>query len=158
MERVLDTVDGKTTVENSALRLVEEFAAFGPAYMKWAKSRMREGGPSYARMRLMGSLRCKGPQIMSSISTELGVTRRNVTALVDALEEEGLLRRKSHPTDRRATVIEMTERGVEKMDEMYDEHRARISEVFEGLSEEDRKSLVRILGTLRGTLRERDTC
>ncbi len=154
----MDTVDRNTTVERSALRLVEEFAAFGPAYIKWAKSRMREDGPSYARMRLMGSLRCKGPQIMSSISTELGVTRRNVTALVDALELEGLVCRKSHPTDRRATVIEMTKRGVEKMDEMYDEHRARISEVFEGLSEEDRESLIRILGTLRGTLREHDTC
>lgn len=154
----MDTVGRDTTVESSALRLVEEFAAFGPAYIKWAKSRMREDGPSYARMRLMGSLRCKGPQIMSIISTELGVTRRNVTALVDALELEGLVCRKSHPTDRRATVIEMTKRGVEKMDEMYDEHRARISEVFEGLSEEDRESLIRILGALRGTLREHDTC
>lgn len=154
----MDTVGRDTTVESSALRLVEEFAAFGPAYIKWAKSRMREDGPSYARMRLMGSLRCKGPQIMSIISTELGVTRRNVTALVDALELEGLVCRKSHPTDRRATVIEMTKRGVEKMDEMYDEHRARISEVFEGLSEEDQESLIRILGALRGTLREHDTC
>ena len=78
-------------------------------------------------MRLLGSLHCKGPQIMSSISDELGVTRRNVTALVDALEEEGLVRRKPHPTDRRATVIEMTDRGELTMDRVYDEHRIAVA-------------------------------
>jgi DNA-binding MarR family transcriptional regulator len=50
---------------------------------------------------------------MTSISDELGVTRPNVTALVDALEEEGLVRRKPRPTDRRATVIEMSGQGVQ---------------------------------------------
>ena len=75
--------------EDLRVRLVEEFAAFGPAYMRWVKSRLQEGGISYARMRLLSVLRCKGPQIMSSLSQGLGVTPRNVTALVDALEEEG---------------------------------------------------------------------
>jgi DNA-binding MarR family transcriptional regulator len=135
------------------VRLVEEFAAFGPAYMRWVKSRLREGGISYARMRLLGALQCKGPQIMSSISDELGVTKRNVTALVDALEEEGLVRRRPHPTDRRATVIELTEQGVETTDSMYDEHRAAVSELFAGLSEDEQRELIRLLGTLRDLLR-----
>jgi DNA-binding MarR family transcriptional regulator len=89
---------------------------------------------------------------MTSISDELGVTRRNVTALVDALEEEGLVRRKSHPTDRRATVIEMTGQGVRTMDRIYDEHRAEVAGLFRGLSEEDRQELVRLLGSLREAL------
>lgn len=113
---------------------------------------------TYARMRLLGALHCKGPQIMSSISDELGVTRRNVTALVDALEEEGLVRRKPHPTDRRATVIEMTDRGALTMDRMYDEHRAAVAELFEGLGEEDRKELTRMLGVLREAVRGEGIC
>src|SRR5215208_8539042 len=103
----------KSVTEGSSLRLVDEFAAFGPMYLKWVRSRLQDSGMTYARMRLLGALHCNGSQIMSSISDELGVTRRNVTALVDALEEEGLVRRKPHPTDRRATVIEMTEQGFE---------------------------------------------
>ncbi len=143
--------------EESRLRLVEEFAAFGPAYMRWVKSCLGEGGTTYARMRLLGVLRCHGPQIMSGLSGELGVTPRNVTALVDALEEEGLVRRKAHPSDRRATVIEMTEEGSETCEGMYHGHAETAAEIFDELSEEDRLELLRILRTLRGALKRRET-
>jgi len=142
----------------SSLRLVDEFAAFGPQYLKWVRSRLQDREMTYARMRLLGALHCNGPQIMSSISEELGVTRRNITALVDALEEEGLVRRKPHPTDRRATVIEMTGRGERTMDRLYDEHRAAVAELFEGLDEEDRMRLTRMLGAMRETLRREGIC
>lgn len=135
-----------------SLQLVDEFAAFGPAYMKWVRSRMQEPGVSYARMRLLGALHCGGPKIMSGISDELGVTRRNITALVDALEEEGFVRRLPHPTDRRATVIELTEEGGRRMETLYDEHRKAVAELFAGLSDEERGELVRLLGLLRGRL------
>ena len=95
---------------------------------------------------------------MSSISDELGVTKRNVTALVDALEEEELVRRKPHPTDRRATVIEMTGRGVRTMDRIYDEHRAAVAELFAELGGNDRRELIRMLGALREALRREDIC
>ena len=154
----MDAIERETVVEESSLRLVDEFAAFGPLYLKWVRSRLQDGGMTYARMRLLGALHCKGPQIMSSISDELGVTRRNVTALVDALEEEGLVRRKPHPTDRRATVIEMTNRGELTMDRLYDEHRIAVAELFAGLKEEDRKELTRMLRLLRGALRREGIC
>jgi len=113
---------------------------------------------TYARVRLLGALHCEGPQIMSSISDGLGVTRRNITALVDALEEEGLVRRKPHPTDRRATVIEMTDKGELAMDRIYDEHRAAVAELFADLNEEDREDLMRMLGVLREALRREGIC
>lgn len=152
----MDTVGSKPLAEGSALRLVDEFAAFGPPYMKWVRSRLGEGGISYARMRLLGALHCGGPQIMSSISDELGVTRRNITALVDALEEEGLVRRKPHPTDRRATVIELTPKGFETTESMYEGHREAVAELFTDLSEEDLSELVRLLGSLREALRQKE--
>jgi DNA-binding MarR family transcriptional regulator len=148
----------ESVAEGSSLRLVDEFAAFGPLYMKWVRSRLQDGGMTYARMRLLGALQCNGPQIMSSISDELGVTRRNVTALVDALEEEGLVRRQPHPTDRRATVIEMTGRGERTMDSIYDEHRAAVAELFAELDGEDQRELSRMLGVLRGAMRREGIC
>ena len=154
----MDTVNPGPVAEESALRLVDEFAAFGPLYMKWVRSRLQERGMTYARMRLLGTLHCHGPRIMTSISDELGVTRRNVTALVDALEEEGLVRRKPHPTDRRATVIEMTGEGERTMDRMYDEHRGEVAELFRDLSEDDRLELARLLGSLREALQREGVC
>lgn len=153
----MDTVRSGA-VGDLSLRLVDEFAAFGPAYMKWVRSRMREPGVSYARMRLLGALHCGGPKIMSGISDELGVTRRNVTALVDGLEEEGLVRRLPHPTDRRAIVIELTEEGGQTMNTLYDEHRKSVAELFAGLSEDDRRELIRLLGLLREGLRDEGGC
>jgi DNA-binding MarR family transcriptional regulator len=154
----LGTVERESVAEGSSLRLVDEFAAFGPLYLKWVRSRLRGGGMTYARMRLLGALHCKGPQIMSSISDELGVTRRNVTALVDALENEGLVRRKPHPTDRRATVIEMTKKGELTMDEAYDEHRLAVAGLFADLDEGEREELARMVAVLRETLRREGIC
>jgi DNA-binding MarR family transcriptional regulator len=149
----MDAVNSEPVAQGSALRLVDEFAAFGPCYMKWVRSRLGDCGVSYARMRLLGTLHCNGPQIMSDISDELGVTRRNVTALVDALEEEGLVRRMPHTTDRRATVIELTSRGAETTDSFYNGHRDAVAELFVNLSEDERRELVRLLGSLREALR-----
>ena len=141
--------------EDLSVRLVDEFAAFGPAYIRWVKSWLQEGSVSYARMRLLSALHCTGPQIMSSLSEGLGVTPRNVTALVDALEDEGLVRRRPHPTDRRATIIELTPKGVETTDSMYDEHRAAVAKLFTELSEDEQRELVRLLGSLREALRRK---
>jgi len=156
--RIVGAMNRESVAEGSSLRLVDEFASFGPLYMKWVRSRLQDRGMTYARMRLLGALHCSGPQIMTSISDELGVTRRNVTALVDALEEEGLVRRKPHPTDRRATVIEMTARGERTMDRIYDEHRAAVADLFAELGEEDRDELARMLGALREALRREGIC
>src|ERR1700689_4436603 len=88
--------------------LARSFAGLSPAYFKWVKSRFTQEGVSFARMKLLGALHRMGPQIMSGLSDELGVTARNVTALVDALEKEGLVRRVPHEKDRRATFLQMT--------------------------------------------------
>ncbi len=149
----MDTVNSEPVAQGSALRLVDEFAAFGPCYMKWVRSRLGDCGVTYARMRLLGTLHCKGPQIMSDISDELGVTRRNVTALVDALEDEGLVRRMPHPSDRRATIIELTSKGAETTDSMYNGYRGAAAELFADLSEDERRELLRLLGSLREALR-----
>jgi len=139
--------------EESRLRLAGEFAAFGPEYMRWVKACVPEGEPSYARMRLLGALRCGEVRIMSDLSGELGVTPRNVTALVDALEQEGLVRRKPHPTDRRATVVELTEQGSGTCKGGFEDHAASVAGLFEALSEDEARELLRLLGKLRGALR-----
>src|SRR5262245_26224940 len=101
-----------TRSADPALRLLDVFPAFQRAFARWAQSRRDGCGASPARTRLLGVLHCKGPQIMRGLSDALGVTPRNVTTLVDALEGEGLVRRLAVPTDRRATLVELTPRGL----------------------------------------------
>lgn len=142
--------------ERLSVELVEAFSGFGPEYLKWIRSRLRDSGITHARMRLLGALYFGGPRIMSGLSEELGVTRRNVTALVDALEREGLVSRSPHPTDRRATVIGLTGSGERKARSTHEIYRQLVSELFETLSERDQRELLRIVGLLRGELRLRN--
>lgn len=130
-------------------RLWGRFATFMPAYRRWVGARLKERGIGYAWMRALGALhRGGGPIIMSDLGEELGVTPRNVTKLVDELETEGLVRRLPHPSDRRATLIELTAKGREKIDEGYAEYVAVTSELFSVLSEEDRWELIRLMDLL----------
>src|SRR5262249_12999212 len=131
-----------------AARLVEVFPAVERAFARWAQSLIEASGSSPARMRLLGVLHCKGPQIMSDLGDELGVTARQVTNLVDALEREGLVRRAAHPTDRRATVIEITARGAKQAEELWRPFCAQMAALYRDFPEADQQELLRLLEAL----------
>ena len=148
----METAGLENEVGESSLRLADEFAGFGPAYRRWIRNQLQDSEVSHARMRLLWALKCGGSRIMSEISEELGVSRRNVTALVDALESEGHVRRRDHPTDRRATLIELTDRGRESTGRLFEEHRAAMAQIFEALPEEDRQEMIRLMSRIREAL------
>ena len=116
---------------------------------------MRGSGTSVARLRLLDVLHCYGPLRMRDVGDRLGVTARNVTALVDGLEADGLVRRVAHATDRRVTMIELTRAGATQGRELWNGHVARAGEVFEALPPEDRQELLRLIGDLRAELDRR---
>lgn len=116
---------------------------------------MREQGASMARVRLLNVLACDGPRIMSDVGETLGVTARNVTALVDALEADGLVRRAAHPSDRRATLLELTAMGSDLHGRVFDEHRQAMAALFETLLPADQQRLLRLIGDLTAELSRR---
>lgn len=145
----MSTVDRADDAANAlAHELVGAFCAFGPAFGKWVSAGFRERGITFARMRLLHVLHDEGPQIMSGLRDRLGVTARNVTALVDALEADDLVRRAQHPTDRRATIIELTEAGRGEVDDAFGAHTTRASALFARLSASDQRELLRIIRQL----------
>jgi DNA-binding MarR family transcriptional regulator len=72
------------------------------------KGAVKLSGP---RLRLLIAVEEVGRLRMGDLAEDLGVTARTVTTLVDALEREGLLARLPDPTDRRATLLELTEKA-----------------------------------------------
>lgn len=44
----------------------------------------------------------------------------SITNIIDRLEEQGLIRRKPHPTDRRTTLAQITDEGRELVDKVTD--------------------------------------
>jgi len=68
-------------------------------------------GLTRARAELIWRLQRQGPMTQRELSQILQCTPRNVTGLVDALQADGFVERSPHPTDRRATLVTLTEPG-----------------------------------------------
>jgi len=88
-------------------------SAFGSHYVRFVRSCLPESdGMTVPRATMLGLLANKGERIvMGELGELLGMSPRNVTVLVDGLEKEQLVRRVPHERDRRATYIEITEKG-----------------------------------------------
>lgn len=69
-------------------------------------------GLSFGRARALRRI-ARQPLSMGELATTLGIDPPNVTGVVDDLESLGLARRRPHPTDRRAKLVEVTRKGKE---------------------------------------------
>lgn len=93
-------------------------------------------GLTTPRTHLLWILFHGGPATQVQLADALAVTPRNVTTLVDALEATGFARREPHPTDRRAVLVHLTERGLSIMETMNAEHTELGTELIAGLDDE----------------------
>ena len=100
-------------------------------------------GMTFGRARAIRRV-ARRPMSMSELADLLGIDRPNATVLVDDLEAQGLVRRRPHPTDRRAKLVEATRKGralARRADEIIN----RPPPGFAALSENDLRSLRRML-------------
>ena len=144
---------GLTDAE-SAAALVAQTARFTTSFLRWMETRSC-GGLNYARLRLLQALHCGGPAIMRDLGTQLGASPRNMTAMVDALEDARLVVRRRHPTDRRATVIELSPEGTREAEQQLGPRIDAMSEIFADLSPVERTEFSSILGKLMQAITDR---
>jgi DNA-binding MarR family transcriptional regulator len=103
----------------SALDKVLHLAALVSADMNRFE---RESGLTAARIHVLWVLGAAGPSTQQSLASELGVSPRNVTGLVDGLVASGHVSRKPHPADRRAVLVTPTSRGEATIRELVASH------------------------------------
>jgi DNA-binding MarR family transcriptional regulator len=100
-------------------------------------------GMSFGRSRALRRL-ARRPMSMRELADALGIDPPNATVVVDDLERQGLVRRRPHPTDRRAKVVEATRKGKE-LARRADEILATPPPALSALGAEDLETLRRIL-------------
>jgi DNA-binding MarR family transcriptional regulator len=127
--------------------LLELSARFAHSFLRWLDAGAA-GGLTYPRLRVLEVLHCQGPAKMKTLADGLGLSARNLTAVADSLEGEGLLRRVAHPSDRRATLLELTDEGRAAAGESLVPRLVEISRLFDGLSPTARADLRRTLSAL----------
>ena len=103
---------------------------------------------TFARYQVLGMLRWAGPLTLGAIGHRLWITPGTVTSAVDRLEAAGLSRRVSHPTDARATLLEITAKGRRLFDRAVAQLNAELFGTVE-LSEDELDLLVKLIGKIR---------
>ena len=79
-----------------------------------ADAALRDHGLSLSGLKLLKAL-AGGDRSMREISQVLRVSPRTVTDLIDGLEARGLVARGPHPSDRRVTLLHLTEAGAREL-------------------------------------------
>lgn len=128
--------------------------------MQAVEKHLSGAGLSWAKFRLLLDLQrheflgeTQGLQ-PSELSDLQGLSRNTVSALIAGLEEEGLISRALHPTDRRKFVIRLTPRGRRVLKSKLDKEFKFLSECFAGFTPAERKTLVNLLTRLNAIVAE----
>ena len=138
-------------VEIPHRELVELAARFTHGFRRWLDD-CGPDGLTYPSLRVLESLHCEGPAKMKVLADSLGLSARNMTTVADSLENDGLIRRVAHPTDRRATLLQLTPTGQAAADESLAPRLGEISRLFDELSPTARDNLGLALATLVATM------
>jgi DNA-binding MarR family transcriptional regulator len=104
-------------------------------------------GISFGRARAVRRV-AREPMAMRELAAMLGIDPPNATVLVDDLEALGLVRRRPHPTDRRAKLVEATRKG-KAMARQADDILGTPPAALSALSASDIGALRRVLVKLR---------
>ena len=109
---------------------------------------------SMGKFMLLMLLRCSGDGLTpSECADRAGVTRGTITGLLNGLERVHLIERLAHPSDRRRTIVRLTEQGWGLLDKMLPQHFQFVTNLYAGLTHIEQKQLFTLLTKLMDSTR-----
>lgn len=142
------------THPDATIALLDQFLEVAVLINRDMDSSLGPRGLTPARTHLLWEAYHRGPCTQRVLADALGVTPRNVTGLVDALEETGYVRRGPHPDDRRATLVTLTDQGTDVMMEMQQGQAEFARILFADMPDPQRAALSRGMAHVLDRLRE----
>ncbi|MET0278760.1 MAG: MarR family transcriptional regulator [Pseudorhodoplanes sp.] len=137
------------------LQLWVRLLACGHSAEQRVKNRIKENfGINQTQFNLLSQLdRAPEGIRMGEVARRTVVTGSNVTAVVDDLEQRGLVQRQAVQGDRRATVITLTEAGRKAFAQMAPIHADWIEEIFAKMAKHEKRQLIDQLDALKAAMR-----
>jgi len=130
---------------DTAARVMGKLFALAPRLVEVQDLGAREYGMSYARGRVVAALTVSGPVLMRALSEAVGVTPRTITGLIDALEKDGWVERRPHPTDRRATIVALTPAAEVAFAKLNQNYGQLSRDLVSGIPEADLHAALRVI-------------
>ncbi|WP_375430657.1 MarR family winged helix-turn-helix transcriptional regulator [uncultured Friedmanniella sp.] len=129
----MDTTDDAVQSLRSLILAAERYRAVLAAHV----------GLGVTEAQAVSSLSVHGGRGQKELAVDLGLTSGAATALVDRLEKQGIAQRSPHAWDRRRTIVRLTARGHQ----VVEESRVWLSALFNDATEDE---LERLAPLLRG--------
>lgn len=101
---------------------------------------------------IMCKLADEGPQRLGALANAFGLDPSTITRQVQALEETGLAARKSDPSDRRASILDLSPTGRDVLDQTRDHRRARLQKALSDWPDNDLADFARLLKEFNASL------
>ncbi|MFE0644644.1 MarR family winged helix-turn-helix transcriptional regulator [Streptomyces sp. NPDC058877] len=104
---------------------------------------------------LLNRLDQEGPMGVKALAAGMGIDSSTVTRQVAPLVDTGLVKRTSHPEDGRAVVLQLSPRGLARLEEVRSSRRQLMAEITEGWTPDERESFCTLLTRFNAALSER---
>lgn len=121
---------------------------------EWGKR--LDGGITGPQSFILEVLELKGPQRVSDLAEELGITLPAVTGLSDKLIAAGYAERERSQEDRRIVFLKITDKGSDAVESLREQRRRIMRKIYWGLSEEDIGHLIRIYKSILQNMESRE--
>tara|TARA_R110000868_G_scaffold69764_1_gene205016 strand:- start:1311 stop:1859 length:549 start_codon:yes stop_codon:yes gene_type:complete len=108
----------------------------------FGKELAQAAGLSPVQFRVLQLIAEKGISTPKAISVQMGVTQATVTALLDKLEKQGVLKRERSQVDRRQMNIVVTDKGFQTLADAPDPLQQRYVRKFEALKDWEKAQLI----------------
>ncbi|WP_439292034.1 MULTISPECIES: MarR family winged helix-turn-helix transcriptional regulator [Rahnella] len=109
---------------------------------KQVDAAMSAQGLSLAREKLLTAIAQEGTCRPAELANVLQQSPRTITDAIDAMDRDGLLVRRRHPTDRRSQLLELTEAGKQALAQVKKPKQEAIDRLFDGLDLAARQQLL----------------
>ncbi|MGW6741071.1 MarR family winged helix-turn-helix transcriptional regulator [Streptomyces sp. NPDC055025] len=104
---------------------------------------------------LLNRLDQEGPMGVKALAAGMGIDSSTVTRQVAPLVDTGLVKRTSHPEDGRAVVLQLSARGLARLEEVRSSRRELMAQVTGGWTADERQSFTTLLTRFNGALSAR---
>ena len=144
--------DRNTQADANADRLADFLMFAQRSFLLDLSKELNRGNISYAQFFLLGYLANEDFLTMTDISKKMGHSTAAATGLVDRLEKLGYVERLHAAEDRRKLMVQITQKGVEIVNELRNAIANNIAGVMEAQAKGDDK-IAPVYGDLSGFLR-----
>jgi DNA-binding MarR family transcriptional regulator len=131
---------------------LERLFAFAVTVEQYMQAGLIARGLTRARATVIWQLHRQGPVTQQQLARTIGVTARNITALVDGLQASGFVQRDPHPVDRRALLVRLTEAGAAVTGQLAADYELGSAQLFAGMPAEQVRQFLATVDTLTARL------